>query len=46
MVLFQANGQMKKKILRWPPGLHVIKKQNISPEPNRKKHELTRVKLT
>ena len=24
----------KEKILWWPPGLHVIKKQNTSPEPH------------
>ena len=36
----------EEKILWWPPGLHVIKKQNISSEPHWKKYELTRVKLT
>ena len=36
----------EEKLLWWPPGLHVIKKQNTAPETQWKKYELTCVKLT
>ena len=47
MVLFQANGLMKKK--KYYDGHQVCmsaKKQNTSPEPHWKNYELIRVKFT